>query len=159
MRKPTIYEALRHKLGREPTNAELKADVQRIKRDALVEVASRGGLPHQRASRRKRRGLAGSKEHHRAIFEGHIGEAETHMRNARYAIAGGSCERAYTNLTKMWGSLGIAKTNAVEAKQLLRYEGRVGRIGFRDTTHEFVSACMRPKASLEGPRLRRKRRR
>jgi hypothetical protein len=29
-RKPTIYEALRDRLGREPTNAELKADVARI---------------------------------------------------------------------------------------------------------------------------------
>jgi hypothetical protein len=29
-RKPTIYEALREKLGREPTHAEVKADVFRI---------------------------------------------------------------------------------------------------------------------------------
>lgn len=29
-RKPTIYEALKAKLGREPTNAEVKADVKRI---------------------------------------------------------------------------------------------------------------------------------
>jgi hypothetical protein len=29
-RKPTIYEALKIKLGREPTNAELKADCLRI---------------------------------------------------------------------------------------------------------------------------------
>jgi hypothetical protein len=29
-RKPTIYEALRDKLGREPTQAEIKADVARI---------------------------------------------------------------------------------------------------------------------------------
>ena len=29
-RKPTIYEALRGNLGREPTNAELKAEVGRI---------------------------------------------------------------------------------------------------------------------------------
>jgi hypothetical protein len=29
-RKPTIYEALRDKLGREPTHAELCADVRRI---------------------------------------------------------------------------------------------------------------------------------
>jgi hypothetical protein len=28
--KPTIYEALREKLGREPTNAELNAELRRI---------------------------------------------------------------------------------------------------------------------------------
>jgi hypothetical protein len=48
MRKPTIYEALRAKLGREPTNAEIKADVERIKREAFEELAARGGLSHQR---------------------------------------------------------------------------------------------------------------
>ncbi len=30
MRKPTIYEALREKLGREPTHAETVNDVKRI---------------------------------------------------------------------------------------------------------------------------------
>lgn len=44
----TIYEALRNKLGREPTNAEIKADVQRILTEALVERAERGKLSHQR---------------------------------------------------------------------------------------------------------------
>lgn len=48
----TIYEALRDKLGREPTNAEIKADMQRIRDDSLVERATQGKLPHQR----KRRG-------------------------------------------------------------------------------------------------------
>ena len=48
MRKPTIYEALRAKLGREPTNAELKADVDRIKREAVEELARAGKLRHQR---------------------------------------------------------------------------------------------------------------
>lgn len=47
-RNPTIYEALRTRLGRTPTNAELKADVERIKREALEELASKGKLPHQR---------------------------------------------------------------------------------------------------------------
>lgn len=47
-RKPTIYEALKIKLGREPTYAELKSDVERIKEDALVELAGKGKLPHQR---------------------------------------------------------------------------------------------------------------
>ncbi len=48
MRKPTIYEALRAKLGREPTNAELKADVQRILGDGLIERATAGKLAYQR---------------------------------------------------------------------------------------------------------------
>lgn len=48
MRKPTIYEALAAKLGRTPTNAELKADVERIKADGLREMAERGRLQHQR---------------------------------------------------------------------------------------------------------------
>lgn len=34
MKKPTIYEALKAKLGREPSNAELKAEVLRILREA-----------------------------------------------------------------------------------------------------------------------------
>lgn len=48
MRKPTIYEALRSKLGREPTHAEIKADVKRILADGLREMAERGQLAHQR---------------------------------------------------------------------------------------------------------------
>lgn len=35
--KPTIYEALREKLGREPTRAELVADVRRILREAVEQ--------------------------------------------------------------------------------------------------------------------------
>lgn len=48
MRKPTIYEALFIKLGRLPTNIEIKADVDRIKEEAYVMVASKGKLSHQR---------------------------------------------------------------------------------------------------------------
>jgi hypothetical protein len=48
MHKPTIYEALAEKLGRTPTNAELKAEVERIKREAIVELAGRGKLRFQR---------------------------------------------------------------------------------------------------------------
>jgi hypothetical protein len=48
MIKPTIYEALALKLGRIPTNAELKADVERIKTEVLIELASKGKLPFQR---------------------------------------------------------------------------------------------------------------
>lgn len=48
MKKPTIYEALRTKLGREPTNAELKADVRRILDEGLQELAHKGKLPRQR---------------------------------------------------------------------------------------------------------------
>ena len=49
--KLTIYQALRNKLGREPTNAELKADVQRIKTEALIEAASKGKLAYQKRRR------------------------------------------------------------------------------------------------------------
>lgn len=48
MKKPTIYQALWIKLGREPTNMELKADVERIKREAIEELARAGKLRHQR---------------------------------------------------------------------------------------------------------------
>jgi hypothetical protein len=44
----TIYAALKMRIGREPTNAELKAEVQRIKEAALIETAQKGKLPHQR---------------------------------------------------------------------------------------------------------------
>jgi hypothetical protein len=47
----TIYQALAAKLGRTPTNAELLAEVQRIKAVALIESAQRGRLPHQRKRR------------------------------------------------------------------------------------------------------------
>ncbi len=52
MHKPTIYEALKVRLGREPTNAELKADVVRILEDGLVERATAGKLPHQQRRHR-----------------------------------------------------------------------------------------------------------
>jgi hypothetical protein len=51
MKKPTIYEALWTKLGREPTNAELKDEVGRIKADAIVELAGRGQPSHQKKRR------------------------------------------------------------------------------------------------------------
>jgi hypothetical protein len=44
----TIYQALKAKLGREPTNAELKAEVARIKTEALVDAATAGKLRYQR---------------------------------------------------------------------------------------------------------------
>ena len=44
----TIYEALKTKLNREPTHAELKAEVKRILDEALVERAEAGKLTHQR---------------------------------------------------------------------------------------------------------------
>lgn len=47
-RKPTIYEALRAKLGREPTSAELRADVSRIMSEAVQELAEKGRLRFQR---------------------------------------------------------------------------------------------------------------
>jgi hypothetical protein len=44
----TIYSALAAKLGRVPTNSELKAEVERIKEEALIDLAERGKLAHQR---------------------------------------------------------------------------------------------------------------
>lgn len=55
MRAPTIYEALCTKLGREPTNAEIKADVRRILEEGTIELAARGALPHQRKRRTRTR--------------------------------------------------------------------------------------------------------
>lgn len=48
MRKPTIYEALANKLGREPTPAELKADFNRILDEGMQEQASKGNLKFQK---------------------------------------------------------------------------------------------------------------
>jgi hypothetical protein len=48
MRKPTIWEALASKLGREPTNAEAKAECLRILEEAMIERASKGKLQHQK---------------------------------------------------------------------------------------------------------------
>jgi hypothetical protein len=47
----TIYDALKARLGREPTGAEIKAEVQRIKESALVATAATGKLSHQRRRR------------------------------------------------------------------------------------------------------------
>lgn len=46
--KPTVYEALREKLGREPTHAELCTDVRRILAESTRELAEAGRLKHQR---------------------------------------------------------------------------------------------------------------
>jgi hypothetical protein len=48
MRKPTIYEALVEKLGRNPTHEEIKADCKRIMQNGLIEAAEQGKLKHQR---------------------------------------------------------------------------------------------------------------
>ena len=47
-RKPTIYEALRAKLGREPTNDEITIECRRIISEANRELAEQGKLPNQR---------------------------------------------------------------------------------------------------------------
>lgn len=47
MRKPTIYEALSEKLNRNPTPAELKAEVSRIKAEGYAQAAAQGKLRHQ----------------------------------------------------------------------------------------------------------------
>ncbi len=46
--KPTIYDALKAKLGREPSHAELIADVRRILNDGTAERAGKGKLKFQR---------------------------------------------------------------------------------------------------------------
>jgi hypothetical protein len=48
MIRETIYAALMRKLGRTPTNAEIKADVDRIKQEVLTDLASKGKLRFQR---------------------------------------------------------------------------------------------------------------
>lgn len=47
----TIWNRLAAELGREPTNAEASAAVKRIMGEALVDLAERGGLKHQRRVR------------------------------------------------------------------------------------------------------------
>lgn len=47
-RKPTIWQALADRLGREPTHAEARDEVRRILTEGLVDLAERGALPHQR---------------------------------------------------------------------------------------------------------------
>ena len=44
----TIYEALKQKLGREPSHNELVADVKRILAEGAQELAAKGKLSHQR---------------------------------------------------------------------------------------------------------------
>jgi hypothetical protein len=47
--RPTIYTALKLKLGREPSHRELCDDVRRILTEGLCEMAGRGQLRWQRA--------------------------------------------------------------------------------------------------------------
>jgi len=51
-RPVTIYEALRAKLGRKPTHAEIRDDVRRILAAANIELAGAGKLPWQRRATR-----------------------------------------------------------------------------------------------------------
>jgi hypothetical protein len=44
----TIWGALARKLGREPTNEEAKAEVQRILQETEIDMAGAGKLRHQR---------------------------------------------------------------------------------------------------------------
>jgi hypothetical protein len=44
----SIYSKLAAKLGRQPTNAELKADWNRILEEGMVKRAGKGQLRHQR---------------------------------------------------------------------------------------------------------------
>lgn len=47
----TIYEALKRKLGREPTHRELCDDCKRILEEGTRERAEQGKLAHQRKRR------------------------------------------------------------------------------------------------------------
>lgn len=44
----TIWSVLARKLGREPTNAEAVAELNRIRDEVLIDLAGAGKLPHQR---------------------------------------------------------------------------------------------------------------
>lgn len=44
----TIWNKLAARLGREPTAQEAKQEVRRILSEGLVDLASKGKLPHQR---------------------------------------------------------------------------------------------------------------
>jgi hypothetical protein len=44
----TIWNVLRKQLGREPTNVEAAAEVQRIMSETTVDLATAGKLRHQR---------------------------------------------------------------------------------------------------------------
>jgi len=44
----TIWNVLARKLGREPTNAEAKAEIERIMQEAQIDLAGAGKLPYQR---------------------------------------------------------------------------------------------------------------
>ena len=46
--KPTIWEALATKLGREPTQAEAADEVRRILEECTIKAAGEGKLRHQR---------------------------------------------------------------------------------------------------------------
>lgn len=46
--KPTVSLSLAKKLGREPTNAELRAEVGRILDEVATKLAEASRLPHQR---------------------------------------------------------------------------------------------------------------
>jgi len=51
----TIYDALKERLGREPTTTEILAEMSRIKTEALEDAAARGKLHWQRKPRRRTR--------------------------------------------------------------------------------------------------------
>lgn len=48
MRKPTIWEALAARLGREPTHKEACDEVRRILEESTRERAEQGKMKHQR---------------------------------------------------------------------------------------------------------------
>jgi hypothetical protein len=44
----SVWEKLALRLGRQPTNAEAKAEVQRILDEGLIDLAEKGKLKHQK---------------------------------------------------------------------------------------------------------------
>ena len=44
----TIWNRLAAKLGREPTNVEVRAELDRISAEVLADLAAKGKLRHQR---------------------------------------------------------------------------------------------------------------
>ncbi len=51
MIRESIWSALARKLGREPTNSEIKEECKRIMAEAIQDMASKGKLAYQRGKR------------------------------------------------------------------------------------------------------------
>lgn len=103
--KPTIYQALAAKLGRTPTNAELKAEVGRILREGTQEMAAKGKLPHQRkrnsTKRRTNRGRTNSVPASQDFFESFHGEPSKELIKVKTDLFYHSATGAIGDLRKL----------------------------------------------------------